>query len=89
MGDSYPLKEVKMLDVIKFIKHDVLYRFGVSRRIFHDNRPQFGSQAFQKFCNKFRIQSVSSTTYYPAVNGLAETFNKTIEKILKKFISKS
>jgi len=53
------------------------------------NGPQFISQAFQRFCNKFRIQSVLSTAYYPATNGLAEAFNKTIGKLLKKFISKS
>jgi len=32
---------------------------------------------------------VSSTAYYPAANGLTEAFNKTIEKLLKKFVSKS
>jgi len=32
---------------------------------------------------------VSSTTYYLAANGLAEAFNKTIGKLLKKFILKS
>ena len=55
----------------------------------HDNGPQFVSQDFQRLCNTFRIQSVSSTAYYPATNGLVEAFNKTIEKFLKKFVSKS
>jgi len=32
---------------------------------------------------------VSSTVYYPAANDLVETFNKTIRKLLKKFVSKS
>jgi len=32
---------------------------------------------------------VSSTTYYLAANDLAEPFNETIRKLLKKFISKS
>ena len=27
--------------------------------------------------------------YYPAANSLAEAFNKTIRKLLKKFVSKS
>src|SRR3954464_9412084 len=44
---------------------------------------------FSRFCNKFRIQSVSPTAYYPPVNVLAEAFKKTIAKILKKFISQS
>ena len=84
-----PLREVKTSDLIKFIKRYVIYRFGVPRWIVHDNGPQFVSQAFQRFCNKFRIQSVSSTAYYPVANGLAEAFNKTIGRLLKKFISKS
>jgi len=34
-----PLKEVKISNVIKFIKHHVLYRFDVSQQIVHDNGP--------------------------------------------------
>jgi len=84
-----PLKEIKTPNISKFIKHHVLNHFGVPWRIIRDNRPQFISQAFQKFYNKFRIQSVSSMTYYPAGNGLAVAFNKTIGKLLKKSVSKS
>jgi len=32
---------------------------------------------------------VASTTYNPAANGLAKAFNKTIIKLLKKFVSSS
>ena len=81
--EAVPLREVKISYVIKFIKHHVLYRFGVSRWIVHDNGPQFISQAFQKFCNKFRIQSIYSTTYYPTANDLVEAYNKTIGKLKK------
>lgn len=63
--EAIPLREVKTSDVIKFLKHHVVYHFGVPWRIVHDSRPQFVSQSFQRFCNKFRIQSVSSTAYYP------------------------
>jgi len=38
-GEAICLKEVKTSDVIKFVKHHVLYCFGVPRRIVHDNRP--------------------------------------------------
>lgn len=38
-------------------------------------------------CNKFIIQNVASAVYNPAANGLTEIFNKTIVKLLKKFVS--
>jgi len=43
---SILLIEVKMSNVIKFIKYHVIYHFGVPRWIIHDNRPQFVRQAF-------------------------------------------
>ena len=38
-AEAIPLKEVKSSDVIKFVKHHVIYRFRVPRRIIHDNGP--------------------------------------------------
>ena len=38
-AEVVPLKEVKTPNVIKFINHHVLYRFGVPRRIIHDRAP--------------------------------------------------
>jgi len=73
--------------VVNFIKHHVIYRFGIPNQIIHDNDLQFASQVFYQFCNKYRIQNIASTTYNPAANGLAEAFNKIIIKLLKKFIS--
>jgi len=72
-----PLAEVKIINVVNFLKHHVIHRFGVPRRIIHDNGPQFVSQLFFQFCDKYRIQNVASTAYNPTVNGLAEAFNKT------------
>jgi len=38
---------------------------------------------------EYRIQNIISIAYNLAANGLAEAFNKTIIKLLKKFISAS
>jgi len=46
LAEAIPLKEVKTSDAIKFIKHHVVYCFGVPRWIIHDNGPQFINQAF-------------------------------------------
>jgi len=44
-AEVIPLNEIKTSDMIKFIKHHVVYRFGVPRQIIHDNGPQFVSKA--------------------------------------------
>ena len=44
--EAIPQKLVKASVMIKFIKHHVIYHFGVAWRIVHNNGPQFVSQAF-------------------------------------------
>ena len=86
-AEDIPLVEVKTSNIVNFIKHHVIYWFGVSRRIIHDNGLQFTNQVFYRFCDRLRIQNVTSTAYNPTANGLAEAFNKIIIKLLKKFVS--
>jgi len=88
-AEAVPFTEVKTTNLVNFIKHHVIHRFGVPKRIIHDNVLQFANQSFYRFCDKYRIQNVVSTAYNSATNGLAKAFNKTIIKILKKFISPS
>nr|ABD63176.1 Integrase core domain containing protein [Asparagus officinalis] len=88
-AEAIPLREVKTNDVIRFIEHHVIYRYDVPRCIIHDNGTQFVSHAFTRFCDKFRIQNLSSMAYNPSANDLAEAFNKTIVKILTKMTSNS
>jgi len=41
--DAAPLAKVKITNMVNFIKHHVIHRSGVPRRIIHDNGPQFAS----------------------------------------------
>ena len=60
-AEAVPLVEVKTSNVVNFIKHHIIHRFGVPKRIINDNGPQFVSQVFYPFCDKYRIQNVAST----------------------------
>ena len=62
-AEAIPLIEVKTSSVVYFNKYHVIHRFGVLRRIIHDNGPQFASQIFYKFYNKYQIQNEASTTF--------------------------
>jgi len=38
-AEAVPLAEVKTTNIINFIKHNVIHRFGIPRRIIHDSAP--------------------------------------------------
>ena len=86
-AEVVPLKEVKTLNVIKFIKHHVLYRFGVPRRIVYDNGPQFVSQAFQssvinlesKVCHQRHTIQPLMVSQKPSTR-LFESFSRSLSR---------
>ena len=86
-SEAVPLAEVKAVTVVDFVKKHIIYRFGMPKRLYHDNGPQFSNDKFYRFCDKYGIYYCPSTAYNPTVNGLAEAFNKIICKILKKMVS--
>ena len=87
-AESIPLREVKASDMVKFVKHHVIYRFGVPRRIVHDNGPQFVSQAFQRFYNKSKSRAcLQRHTIQPLM--ALQKLSTRLFKLVKKFVSKS
>ncbi|KAG9440971.1 hypothetical protein H6P81_021136 [Aristolochia fimbriata] len=85
-AEAAAYREVKAATVVDFIRTQIIYRYGVPRYIMTDNGTPFKNKVMDRFCEKFRIQQRTSTAYNPAANGLAEAFNKTLCKILKKTI---
>ncbi|KAG9450365.1 hypothetical protein H6P81_010330 [Aristolochia fimbriata] len=85
-AEAAAYREVKAATVVDFIRTQIIYRYGVPRYIMTDNGTPFKNKVMDHFCEKFRIQQRTSTAYNPAANGLAEAFNKTLCKILKKTI---
>jgi transposase InsO family protein len=68
--------------IIGFLE-DIIVRFGCPSRIVTDNAASFKAEPLIKFCEKFRIALIHSTPYYPQGNGLAESSNKSLIKIIK------
>ena len=86
-SEAVSLAEVKAYTKINFVKNHIICRFGMPKRLYHDNGPQFNNDKFYRFCDKYDIHCCPSTAYNPVANGLAEAFNKTTCKILKKMVS--
>jgi hypothetical protein len=72
--------------VIISLLEDIIVRFGCPSRIVTDNASPFRSEPLVKFCEQFQIALIHSTPYYPQGNGLAESSNKSLIKLIKKLL---
>ena len=72
------------MDVKKFVWKNIVTRFGVSESLVSDNKVQFDSKVFHKYCNNLDIKKRYSTPAYPQSNSQAEVMNKVIVNGLKK-----
>ncbi|XP_042973096.1 uncharacterized protein LOC122304898 [Carya illinoinensis] len=59
-------------------------RFGIPHNIVTDNRRQFDSDHYRKWCEKLRIKAKNSSPGHPQANGQAKVTNKALLSILKK-----
>ncbi|KAG9450498.1 hypothetical protein H6P81_010463 [Aristolochia fimbriata] len=85
-AEATAYQEVKETTVADFIRTQIIYRYGVPRYIVTNNSKPFRNRVMDRLCEKFHIQQRTSSAYNPAANRLAEAFNKTLCKILKKTI---
>ncbi|XP_055856265.1 uncharacterized protein K02A2.6-like [Episyrphus balteatus] len=69
--------------VITHLK-SIFARHGIPTIMLSDNGPPFNSEEFKNFSEKWGIDHVTSSPYFPRSNGLAERSVQTIKKMLKK-----
>jgi transposase InsO family protein len=81
-----PTKFANDAVVIKFLEENILDRFGCPRKIITDNAQSFKSLAITDFCQKYNITLGNSIAYYPQGNGLAESSNKSLMRVIKKVL---
>ena len=71
---------------MNFLEENILAWFGCLRRIIIDNETTFKSNNMINFCHTYHIGINHSTSYYPQGNGLAESTNKIMVRIIKKLL---
>ena len=72
--------------VIRFIKKEIICRYGLPRKIITDNATNLNNKMMKEMCEDFKIQHHNSTPYRPKMNGAVEAANKNIKKIVQKMI---
>ena len=70
--------------VARFLKRNIICRYGVSGELIIDNGVNLNGKMIQKLCQQFKIEHKNLVPYHPRMNGAVEAINKNIKKILVK-----
>ena len=81
-----PTRKATDVVIIEFLVSNIMSRFGCPRKIVTNNAKAFTSTKLVKFCSDYNIILSHSTAYYPQVNGLDESSNKSLVRIIKKLL---
>jgi len=68
--------------VTKFIRKDLICRYGIPERIIINNATNLNNQMMSELCEEFKIKHHNSSPYRPKMNGAVEAANKNIKKII-------
>jgi hypothetical protein len=84
-----PLKVVNTNQVVSFLNSHIITRFGVPECLVFYNASYFSSLDMNIFSLEKGIKLKYSASYYPQGNGLAESTNKNLIKIIKRTVSEN
>jgi len=84
--EAIPTRQANDSVIISFLENNILSRFGCPIKIITDNAQAFKSKRMINFCHQYHISLGHSTAYYPQGNGLAESSNKSLVRIIKKLL---
>jgi len=73
--------------VIKFLKENILSRFGIPRAMISDGGTHFYNKSFESLMKKYGITHKVVTPYHPQTSGQVELANREIKQILEKTVN--
>jgi len=82
---AIPTRSASHKVIIEFLE-DLITILGFPRKVVTDNATSFKAEPLVKFCERFEIKLIHSTPYYPQGNGLAESSNKSLIRIIKRLL---
>ena len=83
-AEAMPLATITEKNLSKFIRENIIYRFGIPQSIISDNGLQFDNKAIMDLCEEFGIKKNFSAPHHPQSNGQVEAVNKIIKVTLKR-----
>ena len=82
--EAVPCKKNDHKTVLKFLKENILSRFGTPRAIISDGGKHFCNRPFEALMRKYGITHKVATAYHPQTSGQVEVSNREIKTYLGK-----
>ena len=73
--------------MIKFLKENILSRFGIPRAMISDDGTHFCNKTFESLMKKYGITHKVATPYRPQTSGHVELANREIKQVLEKIVN--
>eukprot|EP00253_Pinus_taeda_P008335 PITA_08335 len=87
--EEVPLKTTNSENIIEFIDQFIITRFGLPTDLMFDNASYFSTNAMTEFALKRGFKLKYSANYYLQGNGLPESTNKNLIKIIKRTVDQN
>jgi len=87
--EEVPLRQVNKNHVIEFLEQNIIIRFGIPSSLVFDNASYFSSYDLNQFSLDRGIKIQYFANYYPQGNGLAESTNNNLIRILKRTVTEN
>ena len=84
--DVIPTRQATNTVILEFLVSNILSIFGCPRRVVTDNAKAFTYNKMVKFFSEYNIILSHLMTYYPQRNGLEESSNKILVRVIKKLL---
>eukprot|EP00253_Pinus_taeda_P031853 PITA_31853 len=87
--EAIPTRKANHHAVMKFLTKNIFTRFACPHKLATDNAATFRAKELVDMCDSMGIKLVRSTSYYPQGNGLAESSNKSLIRIIKNLLEEN
>ena len=87
--EAIPLKVANSKNIIEFIDQFIITIFGLPSAMMFDNASYFLGNVMIEFALKRCFKLKYLANYYPQGNGLAESTNKNLIRIIKRTVDQS
>ena len=85
--EAYALPNQEAVTIAEKLVTEFVCRFGAPMQILTDQGRQFESKLFAEICTLLDIDKTRTSSFHPQTNGLVERFNRTLEGMLRPFVS--